>query len=102
MSWIRTKDKLPEEGKYVFARHDRGTWSDSSDQDNVNCVVVKLKKGISAKERELLGLDCERARAYYSEDEGFNNLVPYNWDSFGSDSFFGQDITHWLPIPSND
>lgn len=35
MNWISTKDKLPEEGKYVLARHNRGTWHDSTDQANV-------------------------------------------------------------------
>ena len=49
MNWINTKDKLPEEGKYVLARHNRGTWNDSDDQENVNCVVVKLVKGLSKK-----------------------------------------------------
>ena len=45
--WISTKDRLPVEGKYVLTRHNRGTWGDSDDQKNVNCVVVKLVKGIS-------------------------------------------------------
>ena len=54
MKWISTEDGLPKEGVYVLARHNRGTWHDSDDQANVNCVVVKLKKGISKKERELM------------------------------------------------
>lgn len=120
MEWISTKDKLPEEGKYVLARHNRGTWHDSDDQENVNCVVVKLKKGISKEERELMKIgkleskttkfiDCgglwsgsvrhiPRHKITYPEDEHGNNLVPYYWDGFGADSFFGQTITHWTPI----
>ncbi len=120
MNWISTKDKLPEEGKYVLARHNRGTWNDSTDQENVNCVVVKLKKGISKEERELMKngkleskttkiIDCgglwagssrdiPRHNITRPSDEHSNNLVPYNWESFGADSFFGQSITHWMPI----
>jgi hypothetical protein len=120
MNWISTKDKLPEEGKYVLARHNRGTWNDRDDQENVNCVVVKLKKGISKEERELMKsgklesktikiIDCgglwggtsrsvPRHNITRAEDEEGNNLVPYNWSSFGVDSFFGQTITHWMPI----
>lgn len=117
MAWISTKDQLPEPGKYVFAKHNRGTWHDSTDQENVNTVVVKLVRGISMEEREQMKRgelpqtlergwclsdgwnDTERSRVYKSEDEYGNNLVPYYWDSFGPDSFFGQTITHWMPIP---
>lgn len=116
MSWISTKDKLPEEGKYVLARHNRGTWNDSTDQANVNCVVVKLVRGISIEEREKMKKgelpqtlekgwclsegwsETERSRVYKAEDEDGNNQVPYNWQMFGPDSFFGQTITHWMPI----
>lgn len=121
MNWISTKDRLPEEGKYVLARHNRGTWNDSTDQANVNCVVVKLVKGISMEERKLMEngelpshkeggvhydgswdkpiyTNNERWRIYKSEDEHGNNQVPYNWQMFGPDSFFGQTITHWMPI----
>lgn len=121
MNWISTKDKLPEEGRYVLARHNRGTWHDSTDQANVNCVVVKLVKGLSEKDRQLMKdgklpstreggthydgswdkpihTESERYNIYKSEDEHGNNLVPYNWETFGPDSFFGQTITHWMPI----
>lgn len=115
MKWINTKDKLPPEGKYVLARHNRGTWHDSTDQENVNCVVVKLSKGISIVEREQMkkgelpdpieklisnvGIsESRRSSVYCSEDEEGNNLVPYNWVEFGPDSFFGQSIICWTPI----
>lgn len=120
MDWTSTKDELPEEGKYVLARHNRGTWHDSADQDNVNCVVVKLVKGISIEQRELMkkgelkfktvkivdasgifagsSRDIPRYNITRPEDENGNNLVPYKWETFGPDSFFGQVITHWMPI----
>jgi hypothetical protein len=97
MKWIKTTEKLPLEGKYVLARHNRGTWIDSTDQKNVNCVVVKLCIGISQKERLKMG-DCERSRTITGSDEHGNNEVAYSWSSFGADSFFGQSITHWADI----
>ncbi len=105
--WISIKDtnQLPEEGKYVIAKHSRGTWIDSTDQENVNTVVVKLVKGISIAEREFMKTqelskeESERVLTYRGEDEFGNNRKPYKWEQFGPDSFFGQDITHWMSIP---
>ena len=121
MSWIKINSKrdLPNEGEYVFARHTRGTWHDSRDKyGDVNCVVVILVKGLSKKDRQkmidgkLKDYDNEptwclsdgwkthkRSSIYKSQDEHSNNLKPYYWDHFSSDSFFGQDISHWMPIP---
>lgn len=99
MEWISTKDRLPEEGKYVLGRHNRGSWVDDTDQENVNCVVVKLRFGISMEERNYLPDSDERKWLYTSDDEHGNNLVPYSFHTFGQDHFFGQTITHWVPIP---
>lgn len=116
-NWISTKDSLPESGKYVLAKHSRGTWHDSDDQENVNAVVVKLVLGLSIDTREkmkqgqLLETSVEhwnlsdgytenkRSNVYRSEDEHANNRVAFNWQQFGTDSFFGQDISHWMSIP---
>lgn len=97
MHWISTNEQLPPAGKYVFARHKRATWIDRDDQENVNVVVVKRVEGISLAEREKI--NDERAKIYRSEDESHNNRKPYNWQAFGPDSFFGQEITHWMAIP---
>ena len=114
--WIKTSDKLPPEGKYVLARHTRGTWHDSSDQENVNCVVVKLVKGLSETQRNQMKsgeiddpmVDCfisgrnwpsPRSSIYAPGDQYDNNMKPYHWSQFGPDSFFGQAISHWMPIP---
>jgi hypothetical protein len=120
MEWISTNDRLPEEGKYVLAKHTRGTWHDSQDQENVNCVVVKLVKGLSKEDRERMKkgeiketfekgwclsegwADHKRSSTYRACDEDGNNQRPYNWQSFGADSFFGQDISHWCEIPKLD
>ena len=123
MKWIEIKSEndLPKEGKYVLGRHNRNTWSDRDDQDNVNCVVVKMVKGLSLNDRELMKegklpsikeagvhydgswdkpiyTESHRYNVYRSEDEHGNNTVAYNWQMFGSDSFLGQSITHWTPI----
>jgi hypothetical protein len=115
--WISTKDKLPEEGKYVLARRNTG----SRNQNNANCVVVKIIKGLSKKDRQLMkdgkmpttmvtqswaSYGCnvptvitkKRCDIYNNEDEYKNNLVPYKWETFGVAEFYGQEITHWMPI----
>lgn len=96
--WVETSKQLPPEGKYVLARHNRGTWVDRDDQDNVNCVVVKLKKGLSKMERAQLPEHDVRKHTYTCDDEDGNNLVPYSFHCFGPDHFFGQSITFWQPI----
>ncbi len=118
MYWIRTEDRLPEEGKYVLARHNNNNWIDYTDQDNVNCVVVKLLKGISKEEREKMKsgeindfkikainankeseyLTFNRSDITFPEDEGGSNEKPYRWESFGSNSYNGQEISHWATI----
>ena len=114
--WIKTKDQLPPAGKYVLARHNRGTWIDKSDPKNVNCVVVKLVKGISQEERRLMRENKLKSKGEMGwclsdgwkssprwiiekqEDQAGNNLVPYCWSQFGPDNFFGQEIEEWQPI----
>lgn len=112
-TWVSVDTELPPEGKYVFARHNKGTWRDGDDQENVNCVVVKLVRGLSQENRKKMesgelptevvrfvnGETALRHRVFRSEDEGFNNLRPYNWATFGPDSFFGQHILEWMEIP---
>lgn len=122
MIWTNTKDELPPERKYVLARHNRGTWIDEDDQLNVNCVVVKLVKGLSKTDRQLMKdgklpstkeygtiydngelskpmtIVTERYDVYEGADEDGNNLVPYKWETFGATSFFGQEITEWTHI----
>ncbi|MCK4813005.1 MAG: hypothetical protein KAT14_03605 [Candidatus Marinimicrobia bacterium] len=96
--WIKTKNKRPPEGMYVLGRHNRGTWKDSDDQKNVNCVIVKLKKGLSLAEREAMS-ECERKSTYTCDDEYGNNTAPYSFHTFGSAHFFGQSIYEWAYIP---
>jgi hypothetical protein len=96
---IITDKDLPPANKYVIGKHNRGTWIDSDDQKNVNTVIVKLVKGISMDQRAKLNYNDPRKRHYMSADEWGNNYRAYNWQTFGSDEFFGQSITHWCEIP---
>jgi hypothetical protein len=94
MGWtfIESEKDLPPEGKWVLGRHSRGTWIDAEDQENVNCVIVKLRRGLTEVEADCRGV-------YTADDQAFNNLRPYGWHTFGPDHFFGQDIYAWHPIP---
>ena len=118
MYWISTEDRLPEEGKYVLARHNKTNWNDHTDQKNVNCVVVKLVRGISKEQREKMKsgeiknpeiqfINANRDSDYITfnrsditlpEDEEGNNEKPYSWESFGASSYNGQEISHWTTI----
>lgn len=115
MSWIKINNEndLPEEGIYVIAKHNRDTWIDSTDQKNVNTVIVKMTKGISEKDRQKMrdgnlpnpkvffGSNSDlRSNIYQFGDEFGNNLVNYEWKTFGNGKFFGQTITYWMPIPN--
>ena len=97
--WISVKDKMPEQDKYVVVRHAKGNWRDDRDQANVSCVVAKMVTGLSLKDRAKLDPTSDRAKSIRCADEWGNNKVPYKFDTFGLSSFFGQDITHWMPLP---
>ena len=77
--WTQSSDKLPPEGKYVLGRYNGGNWHDSTDQENVNVVVVKLECGLEWANNG-------------------NNIPAYRWHS-SSMNHFGQDITEWHNIP---
>ena len=117
--WIDASKELPPEGVYVLVHHTRGTWKDSKDQLGVEIQVAKLIRGISLKEREKMksGLlhdpddtyigfkgeckTCKRSQMFHSEDESGNNKLPYIWQPFGPNSFYGQEIDYWMPIDRN-
>ena len=103
--WISVKDRLPEEKEYVMI------WCGE-------CQIARIEKGISKEQREAMKrgeLDdpCEsgwalstgyftlkRSQAYKACDEQGNNSVPYCWyPNGGPMSWFGQNVTHWMPLP---
>ena len=98
-TWTKTSEELPQEGKYVIARHNRTTWKDSDDQEGCMVVVVKMRRGISLLERAALSEDNPRRYIYRLGDEHGNNHKPYAFETFGPGTFFGQEIVEWCDIP---
>ena len=96
--WISVKDRLPEENEYVLI------WCIGEIQ------VARIEKGISEEERakmkrgELPDPEIRRGRkrssCYFGCDVQGNNEVPYRWEANGGPmDWFGQDVTHWMPLP---
>jgi hypothetical protein len=92
--WITCEEQLPENDQKVII------YAPKSQMPKINiCTFVK---GISKKEREELKLSGdERHLSYYGADEYANNRKPYNWKAQGPGSYFGQEVTHWMPIPDS-
>jgi hypothetical protein len=92
--WISCDEQLPENRQLVII------YAPKSQMSKIN--ICRFERGISAKEREELKLSGdERWRAYSGSDEHANNRKPYKWDVQGPGSYFGQDVTHWMPIPDS-
>lgn len=121
MNWIKTKDQLPPERKYVLGRYNGGNWIDNDDPDGVNVVIVKIiKGGISLKDRQLMKAGVipdplvetrrpdnfggwissftKRSAFMYREDEQYGNKLLYSWRGRGI-SFRGDEISEWAFIP---
>ena len=120
--WMDAKKDLPPEGIYVLAHIAEGArpWRDSDDNGGVFFRIVKLERGISQAERSkmrsgelpdydtygwrgsnpMVEVTSKRSSLICGCDEHGNNLLPYVWEEFGPDSFFGQEIDYWMYIPS--
>jgi hypothetical protein len=99
--WISCDEQLPENRQLVII------YAPKAHMSKIN--ICRFERGISAKEREELRLSGDenlvaRGRAYSGADEHANNRKPYKWDVQGKrvhGSYFGQDVTHWMPIPDS-
>lgn len=92
--WISCDEQLPENGQLVII------FAPKAQMSKIN--ICRFKRGISAKEREELRLSGdERGRTFDGADEHANNRKPYKWDVQGPGSYFGQEVTHWMPIPDS-
>ena len=102
---VSVKDRLPEENEYVMI------WCGEFQ-------IARIEKGITEKERALMKngeindpvelgwnmsdgcFSLKRSDSYKACDEGFNNKVPYCWHVLGGmEKLFGQNVTHWMPLP---
>jgi hypothetical protein len=91
---------LPKDKQYVLAHLTIDNWHDSDDpKGNRYWVVVKFRRGLSLQERDSLADSDPRKGAYKFGDQEGNNKVPYEWDTFGSSSFFGQEVDYWEELP---
>jgi hypothetical protein len=47
-------------------------------------------------------VECKKINLYGCADQQGNNLVPYRWYADGGPmSWFGQEATHWQPLPQS-
>lgn len=98
---FKVTEKLPQHNQYVLAHLTLDNWRDGDDPlANRYWVVVKFVKGISKAERVKLPDSDKRKRTIYGCDEHGNNLKPYEWDSFGPSSYFGQYVDVWCELPN--
>lgn len=103
MNPISVKDRLPENNTYVLIHAPNRPWIPSPNTTNpegVFWIVAKFVRGISEEERNSLDVSDERRNRYCSADVHGNNLLPYCWNEFGPDSFFGQEVEHWCELPT--
>jgi hypothetical protein len=97
--WISCDDALPKHNQLVV------TYAPESQMSKVN--ICEFKKGISKEERKQMSggyayVDTERARRIKVGDEDGNNRKPYCFKvSGGPGQYFGQEVTHWMPLPSD-
>lgn len=94
MKWHLTEEELPEEKRLVIAYVPARCWNWHGKGD-IHYALVWLVKGISQQEREKMPLTNKRKYNIYSQDEYGNNLVPYCWEEFGPNYFFGQEVKAW-------
>lgn len=87
--WISVEDGLPKDGEIVLI-YDGNAYQWKPEQS-----VAKFVKGKSKEQ-----LKAEGYKTICSADEDGNNKKPYKWVSTNSPmSWFGQMVTHWMPLP---
>jgi hypothetical protein len=96
MGWIKLKDELPEEGKYVLVRV-IAPWT--SPDPNIKVVVASIELGLSREDRAKLDPNSKAARSWCRSDEQGSNKVPYCFVNPSGHSFNGSDVVEWTYIP---
>ena len=94
LKWRDPKKELPKPYKAVIIYTPDRPWEFEEVGKGIFYNVAWLERGISKEEREKMK-PCKRKLQYFPEDEDGNNLVPYYWNTFGPDSYFGQEVKAW-------
>jgi hypothetical protein len=86
--WIPVSERLPEDREIVIA-----CWFNIHCIKKYNVSVLRFMKGRTLDE-------IEKGTPIYGSDQYGNNKVPYCWHSTeGAHDHFGQEVTHWIPLP---
>jgi hypothetical protein len=97
IDWIDANDELPQDGEWVLGYFPDMPWGAGDEKWRHKCSVVRFVRGLSIEGRGNHP-DRERARYHHSEDEGSNNKRPFNWQTFGAMSMFGQECAKWARL----
>ena len=96
-NWISCSESLPGDGNFVLVlvKTIRG-----EDEYGSRHRVMRIIKGLTASQRKLKEIQQGYECSYGNADEHENNKKPYKWIDAGNCSSFGQEVTHWMPLPS--
>lgn len=96
MNWISVNDQLPINGQAVLVRREDDNWHCKHTLNGVEHKIWRWMAAqfITGKTKE----EVEKTGFIECADEWANNKKPYIWKSFGANTLFGQDVTHWCAI----
>lgn len=91
MQWILVEERLPENGVRVLI-YTPNTNLYGPANAPVHVFAMRLCKGKTLKEVVAQSVIC-------TGDEWGNNRRPYCWLCENGGHAWGQDVSHWMPLP---